>query len=310
MVDEIVINNLKFKMINMKIKLNKWIGFMTGTFVLLVTLNSCVKDRNPSATDFSGLKDHVTLIRGGLTNFSANNIRFTADTASYSIIADLASVNLPTSPVKVTLAVDASLVAAYNTANGTSFLPLPDDAYAIVSTSLTIPAGQQYATTTLEVFKNKVDPVKSYLLPVSIKDASGKLLTSNLNTLYFNIIGNVIAGDYNWDFTRWSQPSNTGSPDGTSFTGRTATFIADNGSQVEVPSGYYIGPRYVISFTSNAGVLSDFAVKLNDDDVATMKAAGVIVTDGPNILKADPITGEYIFQYKTLTRYVIDRYYK
>jgi hypothetical protein len=310
MVDEIVNKRLKFKMINMKIKLNRWIGFITATFGLLATLSSCVKDRNPSATDFSGLKDHVTLVGGGLTNFSSNNIRFSGDTASYKIIVDLASVNLPTNPVNVTLAVDPSLVTAYNTASGTSFLPLPSDAYKIANTSLTIPAGQQYATTTVDVYKDKVDPAKSYLLTVSIKDASGKLLTSNLNTIYFNIIGNVIAGDYKWDFTRWSQPSNAGSPDGTSFTGRTATFVADNGNQVEVPSGYYIGPRYVISFTNNAGVLSDFSVKLNDDDVATMKAGGVIVTDGPNIIKADPTTGEYIFQYKTLTRYVIDRYYK
>ena len=66
----------------------------------------------------------------------------------------------------------------------------------------------------------------------------------------------------------------------------------------------------MISFTNNGGVLSDFSVKMNEDDIATMKAAGVVVTDGPNIIKADPTTGEYIFQYKTLTRYVIDRYYK
>lgn len=309
MVDEIV-NKFKFKMINMKIKLNKWVGFITATFVLLVTLNSCVKDRNPSATDFSGLQDHVTLNQGGLTNFSANNIRFSSDTASYSIIATLASVNLPASPIKVTLGVSTSLIATYNAAHGTDFQPLPTDAYSIASTSLTIPKGQQYATTTLNVFKNKVDPAKSYLLPVSITDASGKLLTSNLNTIYFNIIGNVIAGDYNWDFTRWSTPSNAGSPDGTSFKGRTATFVADNSTQVEVPSGYYIGPRYVISFKNGASGLSGFAVKMNEDDVAQMKAAGVIITDGPNIIKADPVAGEYIFQYKTLTRYVIDRYYK
>jgi hypothetical protein len=310
MVDEIVeTHNQKFKMINMKIKVNKWIGMITATFLLLATLNSCVKDRNPSATDFSGLKDHVTLVGGGITNFSSNNIRFSGDTASYKIIADLASVNLPTSPVNVTLAVDSSLVTAYNIANGTNFLPLPSNAYKIASTSLAIPAGQQYATTTVEIYKDKVDPVKSYLLTVSIKDASGKLLTSNLNTIYFNIIGNIIAGDYKWDFTRWGQPSNTGSPDIT-FTGHTATFVADNGNQVEVPSGYYIGPRYVISFTNNAGVLSDFSVKMNADDVATMSAGGVSITDGPNIIKVDPIAGEYIFQYKTKTRYVIDRYYK
>jgi hypothetical protein len=296
-------------MTNMKIKINKWIGLVTGMFLLLISLNSCVKNRNAQGTDFSHLQDHVTLLRGGLTNFSANNVRFATDTATFDIIANLASVNLPTSPVNVTIGVDAALIAAYNAANGTDFIILPSDAYTIGTTSLTIPAGQQYATTSLQVYQDKIDPAKSYLLPVSITDASGKALTSNLNTLYFNIIGNVIAGNYLWDFTRWGNPNQTGSPDIT-FTGEPTAFIADNATQVEVPSGYYIGPRYVISFTNNAGVLSNFAVKLNDDDVATMKAGGVIVTDGPNILIADPVTGEYEFQYKTLTRYVIDRYYK
>ena len=294
----------------MKIKLNKWTGLLTG-IILFANLNSCVKDKGYSLeTDFTGLQDHVVLQKGGLTNFSANNIRFSADTATYNITATLASVNLPTSPVSVTLAVDPSLITAYNAANGTNFLPMPSDAYTLASTSLTIPAGEQYAVTTLEVYRDKVDPTQSYMLPISITDASGKALSSNLNTVYFNIIGNVIAGDYNWDFSRWSSPVMSGPPDGTSFTGDVNSFIADNASQVEVSSGYYIGPRYVISFTNTGGVLSDFKVKLNASDVATMANAGVVVTDGPNILKADPINGEYEFQYTTLTRYVIDRYYK
>ena len=294
----------------MKIILNKWIGILTGV-MLLVNLNSCIKDKGYALeTDFSSLQDHVVLNKGGLTNFSANNIRFSADTATYNITATLASVDLPSSPVSVTIGVDASLIATYNAANGTAFLPMPSDAYTLASSSLTIPAGQQYATTTLEVYRDKVDPTLSYMLPISITDASGKALSSNLNTVYFNIIGNIIAGDYNWDFSRWSSPVMSGPPDGTSFTGDVNSFIADNASQVEVSSGYYIGPRYVISFTNTAGVLSDFKVKLNADDVATMATAGVKVTDGPNIIKADPVTGEYIFQYTTLSRYVIDRYYK
>ena len=293
----------------MKMKLNKWMSLLIAP-LLLANLNSCVKDKGYKLeTDFESLQDHVTLNKSGLTNFSESNIRFSSDTASYNIIANLASVNLPKSPVTVTIGLDEALIATYNAANGTSFELLPADAYTLGSTSLTIPAGQQYATTTLQVYQSKIDPAKSYLLPLSIKDGGGIALTSNLNTLYFNIIGNVIAGDYNWEFKRWSSPVMSGPPDGTSFTD-VNTFVADNANQVEVSSGYYIGPRYVISFTKTGSVLSNFKVKMNATDVATMAAAGIVITDGPNIIKADPIGGEYIFQYTTLTRYVIDRYYK
>jgi hypothetical protein len=294
---------------NMKIKLNRVLGIMMMAGAIVISLDSCLKSSLPNETDFSHLQDHVILIKGGLTNFSSNNISFSSDTASYTITANLASVNLPKSPVNVTIGVDASLIATYNAANGTNFLLLPTDAYTLASTSLTIPAGQQYATTTLEVYQAKVDPTQSYLLPISITDASGKALTSNLNTIYFNIIGNIIAGNYSWDFTRWGNPNQTGAPDIT-FTGHSTSFIADNNRQVEVASGYYIGPRYVISFTDSAGIPTKFKVKLNADDVATMANAGVIVTDGPNILIANYNTGEYKFQYTTKTRYVIDRYYK
>ncbi len=294
----------------MKMKLNKWMSLLIAP-LLLVNLNSCIKDKGfKTETDFSSLQDHVTLVQGGLTNFGANNIRFSSDTSSYTIQANLASVNLPKSPVTITIGVDDALLAAYNTANGTSFELLPSDAYTIGGTSLTIPAGQQYANTSLQVYQSKIDPAKSYLLPISIKDAGGIALTSNLNTLYFNIIGNVIAGDYNWDFTRWNNPNQAGAPASSSFTGDVATFIADNANQVEVTSGYYIQPRYVISFTNTGGVLSNFKVKFNASDAAALVAGGVTVTDGPNIIKADPVAGEYIFQYKTLSRYIIDRYYK
>ncbi len=294
----------------MKMKLNKWMCLLIAP-LLLANLNSCVKDKGYKLeTDFSGLQDHVLLIKSGLTNFGASNVRFSSDTSAYDIKVNLASVNLPKSPITVTLGVDDALIATYNAANGTSFELLPTDAYTIGSTSVIIPAGEQYATTSLQVYQSKIDPAKSYLLPISIKDGGGVALTSNLNTLYFNIIGNLIAGDYNWDFTRWSKPVMSGPPDGTSFTGNVNTFIADNANQVEVSSGYYIGPRYVISFTNNGGTLTNFKVKLNAADLAQMAAAGVVVTDGPNIVKADPVTGEYIFQYTTKTRYVIDRYYK
>ncbi len=294
----------------MKIKLNKWIGLMAATLVLLVSLNSCVKDRNVLGTDFSHIQDHVVLKNGGLVNFSANNVTFNSDTTTFDIIANLASVNLPSTPVNVTIGVDAAQIASYNAANGTDFLPFPSDAYKVMSTALTIPAGQQTATTTVEFYQSKLDPTKSYLLPVAITDASGKALSSNLNTMFFNVIGNVIAGDYNWDFTRYNNAAGTPPPSGLSFTGHTASFVADSPTQVEVTSGYFIQPRYVISFTDSSGTLINFKVAFNADDAKALVAGGVTVTSGPDIIKADPITGEYIFHYVTLSRNITDRYYK
>jgi hypothetical protein len=57
--------------------------------------------------------------------------------------------------------------------------------------------------------------------------------------------------------------------------------------------------------------LSNFAVTINATDAATMAGAGITVTDGPNIIKADGVAKYFEFQYKTSNgRYVIDRYYK
>lgn len=311
MVDEIGIKIQLFKKKIMKIKLNKWVGLMTGFLILLVSLNSCIKDRNVLGTDFSHLQDHVTLVNGGLVNFGAANVRFNSDTTTLNITANLASVNLPTSPVNVTIGVDSAQIATYNAAKGTNFLPFPNDGYKIKATSLTIVAGQQTATTTVEIYKEKFDPTLSYMLPISIKDASGKTLSSNLNTIFFNIIGNVIAGTYNWDFKRWNNLTGTGTLAGQSFTGHSTAFIADDPQTVEVATGYFTQPRYVISFTDSSGVLINFKVTFNPDDITYMKNNGVNVADGPNIIKADPVTGEYIFQWKAdVGRYLIDRFYK
>jgi hypothetical protein len=278
---------------------------------LMIFLSGCLKTHE-GFTDFSTTSDFVLLTGAGTGNFKAANISVNTsspDTIRKTVTADLASKNNDNGPVTVTLGLDAAALTAYNTANGTNFQPFPSNAYKILNSTLTIPAGQHYASTTVEIYQNKLDPTISYMLPISIKDGGGKQLSNNQNTIYYNVIGNPIAGAYKWDFTRWGNPNQTGSPD-ISFVGHTTSFVPDSPTQIEVASGYYIGPRYVLSFTNTNGVLSNFKVTMNADDVATMAGNGVTISNGPNIVKADPITGEYIFQYTTPTRYVIDRYYK
>jgi len=290
----------------------KIVSIIAGCFAMIIGFSSCIKNRLPLETDFSHLQDHVGIIKGGLTNFGAANFSFFgADSVTLTLIVNLESANLPSSPLKVTIGVDAAKLDSYNSANGTSYTIAPSNSYIIGSTTLTIPAGQQFAETTVTFIAADLDPTISYMLPISIMDASGKQLTGNLNTIYYHIIGNPIAGIYTWNFTRWSDPdTTTHSPDGNSFTGGEAIFVPDDKTTVEVPSGYYIGPRYVISFDNIGGVLSNFNVILNPDDVATMANAGVIVTKGPIIMIADPIAKHYKFFYTTKTRAVIDEYYQ
>ena len=286
-------------------------------FLLMVLMTGCLKKNTDTYTDFSTLKDQVLLRKGGLVNFKAANLRVdaaSADPDTVILYVDLASVNASNTPVTVKLGVDNSKIAEYNAATGTRYIPFTTNQFKLVDSVITIPAGEHYGQTLLILNQDQFDPLIAYLLPISILDASGKGLTSNQNTIYYNLIGNPIAGTYNWDFTRWNNADGSGTPNGASFTGGTASFIADDSTTIEVASGYFIGPKYVISFTNTNGVLSDFRVAFNADDLKTLDANGVSVIDGPTLLEADPIKKVYTVRYivfnGSANRYLIDKYYK
>jgi Domain of unknown function (DUF1735) len=278
----------------MNIKLIKRVSFIITAALVLISFDSCIKNHVAQETVFSNLQDHVLLLNGGLGGVSKSNIGFTTDTATVTITANLASVNPPSGPVAVTIGVDAAQIATYNAANTTSFVILPDSAYTLTTTKLTIPSGQQFASTSISFYKSKLDPSLSYMLPISIKDASGKALTSNENTLFFNIIGNPIAGNYSENWRRWNQGDTTGAPT-YNFTDPNV-FSAESPTQVGVTS-VENGAQFHISFTNTANVLSNFQVALDPASYAAFGAA--TITTQPVILIADPVKGIYsfLFQY-------------
>ena len=150
---------------------------------------------------------------------------------------------------------------------------------------------------------------------ITLKDAQGQKISGNFSTLYFHTIGNPLAGNYNWNFNRWNNNTGTGTMSGAAFMGGTTTFLPDDPTTVEVQTGYYTKPHYVITFTNTAGKLSDFAVQFNVKELAANYTAnGITITDGPRILLADPIAGHYKIQYLAFNgaafRYVIDDFYK
>ena len=293
--------------------------FVLGLLSMMVVFisTSCIKSVE-GRTDFSNLSPTVLMSDGGLQNFGNNAILFpptdNVDTTFFHL--EYAATNVAAQDEVITIAIDDAALAAYNALGGAQYAKFPDSIYSFKTTSVTVKKGNNYSSLIpLVMFPSKVNLNQSYMLPISITTApSGSTISSNFKTIYYHLIGNPIAGIYNWDWTRWNNATGTGAPTGSSFVGHSTVLAPVSETQVEVPSGYFTQPRYEISFTNTAGVLSNFKVALNAADVAAMSAAGVTVTSGPNILQIDPIAGIYKFQYAVFnglaSRYLIDKYYK
>ena len=72
------------------------------------------------------------------------------------------------------LKTDLTLVDAYNTANGTDYLPMPSDAYAFEKPSVTVARFGTNSTTTKITLKAKgIEAGKTYVLPVTIDEVTG-----------------------------------------------------------------------------------------------------------------------------------------
>ena len=78
-------------------------------------------------------------------------------------------------------------------------------------------------------------------------------------------------GSYLWDYKIWRAADSLSIPSDTVFLGRSITFTADdslsNPLVVEVPSGYFLQPRYVLQFNDmGGGSYKLSSVSLNQDD--------------------------------------------
>lgn len=92
------------------------------------------------------------------------------------------------------LAVDNALVDHYNEENGTSYLPLPSEAWALDKTTITIPDGNRISdVATLMVEPSSVDFAHEYLLPVVIQSASGDKIpvSDEFKTVYLILKGDL-----------------------------------------------------------------------------------------------------------------------
>jgi hypothetical protein len=86
----------------------------------------------------------------------------------------------------VSFQVDPSLVAAYNTANGTSYTLLPANAYTISGLNSVIPAGSTSSNPLAISVSSSVLPFGiRYMLPVKLVSTSSGTVDPSLQTTYF-----------------------------------------------------------------------------------------------------------------------------
>lgn len=282
--------------------MKKRLYFITTLFLsaALLSLSSCLKDSR--YVNFGGGTPVVEFNLGGQSYFGADAITSTADTITQQFAVSVASTTIPKTATTVQLAVDNSIVTSYDAANSAvTYVAFPTGTYSLSTTSVNIPAGQRVAIVTLTIYKNKLDPTLSYMLPVKIAGTSGGYtISGNMGIHYYHIIGNDFAGDYKWQFTR--------TPAGGNFTyadGNTTTFVPDTHTQFEVTGGYYTATlRYVVSYTETGSypnaTYSGFQISINPDDVKTMANAGISITTAPSIVGYDP-TGPPLHYSDVLT---------
>lgn len=258
---------------------------------LLFLLTGCLKEHD-GFIDFTQTQDFVILTGAGLSNFKASNVIMASDTVRKTITVDLASANNDNGPVTVTVGLDpnaASIITSYNTANSADYQLMPSNAYKLTSTQVTVPAGQHYATTTLEIYQSKLDPAISYMVPISITNGGGKNLSSNQNTIYYNVVGNPLGGNYTQNFYRFNGTTDTTGAPSSGYEGHTSLVIPVTKTSVLLPEDYlktFVGSTagVTLSFTNTNGTLSNFSVSLDAATTQGLKDGGFTVTTPPKLV--------------------------
>lgn len=300
------------------------------SFASSVFLCSCLKDK-PNV-DFSGDGTVAEISTastngtdqapsGGLAFFGgavlATSVDPTPDDEFFTV--NIASQYPPTKDIPVTVAVNDAARTAYNAApsDGYTYEALPASAYSFPVTTGTVHAGLRLDTFNVTFLHGNMDPVKNYMLPISLTAAPGTTISGNLNTIYFHIIGNLLALNYQQTYTRWDAADSTGSPAVVTTLPDSTFFTPLTPLKNEFKSGFTDAQttklRYDISFVRSGNTASTFSIAFNSTDVKAMQKAGDTVKTGPSVINANFATGTYRLGYQVKTvggvmKYVVDNF--
>jgi hypothetical protein len=175
----------------LKIALLTLIGF---------SFSACLKD--DPITDYSeeAIKPIVLIPNGNFPTTVAPGplaLDFKPQAQMLDLYARVSSGKPLDKDVTVTFIKDPSIIAAYNTKFGTKYEELAATAYKLPALTFVIPAGQQEAKVSVELFADKVDLSKNNMLAFRLTDASGQTIASNFSQIVTPIlVKNIYEGNY------------------------------------------------------------------------------------------------------------------
>ena len=93
---------------------------------------------------------------------------------------------IPAENMELSLSENNALVATYNTANGTNYLPFPANSFSLMKNSVTIPAGATISrdSFTISLSDFSLFEAGTYILPLTAKDEGIVNLDPNRKTVY------------------------------------------------------------------------------------------------------------------------------
>lgn len=300
-------------------KVKKFIITMLSFAMIAFTGQSCLDGGNENFPK-GGSKPFLTLSTydgvlpspTGLPTFGNQALVFVdSEPVTYTLVVALQGVETSSSDINFDLRVnDLARFQDNFDEDGITYTAFPTDAYEISATSGVIEKGTNYFEFEVTFFPDKVDGKESNMLTIEpvISGSSNVTVSSNQARAYFHTIGNAIAGPYNWDFIRCSDPECAGGPDGLSFSGDHTLFLPLGATKIAVPMGYYDNSNYIITFDDDGeGNLSNFNVVIQE--ATDWAAAGISVVTGPTITVEDNNT-KFTINFTTATRNCTDVYYK
>lgn len=158
---------------------------------------------------------YIVPLSGTSTTESQTLLSFVTTPYKFPIAAAISTA--VTGDVGVTLTVDNSMVAAYNSAQKTTYAVLPAGSYSLDATSVTIPSGKIASNqTNLSINATLLATDVSYLVPVKVASVSSSSITLNsaIATKYYivraptPIVGNLSQGKTAY----WKNPSASFNP--------------------------------------------------------------------------------------------------
>lgn len=220
---------------------------LLGLLLCGTLFSACEKVDTPDPIGDRGQKIFTIQDYGGTgANFLNSALIFSDPTSTSESLQYQIEYSTPTvssQDIMVTVGVDAAAVTAYNTshASGPQYLLLPAAAYTLTTTQAKIPANQIISEPfTITFNPSVIDVTKNYMLPITIKNATGApadaKAASGTGTAYFHLIGNPLAGLYTVVGTRYNYSGSV------SWAGPPAAIPAGATATIAVPATKLANP--------------------------------------------------------------------